>query len=334
MAITPDQKAVLELLLGGQSYAELGDLLGLEEDAVRARARSGLEAIGGSDPDQAVTLSDYLLGQADPIGRADAVRHLRRDPGAHALAASILAELQSISPGADLPDLPPAPSGGRLRAAPATAPPRPPAARPSLADGLRARMRYVLGAGAVILVALVMAVAGVFSGDDEPADDASLDASASSATDDSSLQTDDDSQQERIALEAVGKGDASGEGIVGLTTGDQPYIDIVLSNLEPAPRGQVYVVWFLLDEKRGYPLSPVAPDNQGDYADRFAIPAPAISVAARMRFLNVSLAPIDEVQGAIQDAVDEQELVITKPGRTVLQNSQPLAAGRAGQNAE
>ena len=32
MALTPDQKAVLELLLAGQSYAELEDLLGLSQD--------------------------------------------------------------------------------------------------------------------------------------------------------------------------------------------------------------------------------------------------------------------------------------------------------------
>lgn len=91
---------------------------------------------------------------------------------------------------------------------------------------------------------------------------------------------------------------------------------------------------FLFDEKRGYPLSPIAPDNNGDYEDRFAIPAPAIEVAARMRFLNVSLAPIEDVQKAIEDAVEAEELVITKPGRTVLENSQPLTAAPTEEPAQ
>ena len=112
MALTPDQKAVLELLLAGQSYAELEELLGLSQDDVRSRARSGLTELGGADPDRNVGLSDYLLGQADPIGRADAVRHLRKDAADHDLAARISEELAEMAPAADLPKLPPAPGGG------------------------------------------------------------------------------------------------------------------------------------------------------------------------------------------------------------------------------
>ncbi|MDQ3571591.1 MAG: hypothetical protein M3383_01875 [Actinomycetota bacterium] len=335
MAITPDQKAVLELLLGGQSYSELGDLLGLDEAEVRSRARSGLEAIGGSDPDRHVALSDYLLGQADPIGRADAVRHLREDPADHELAAQILAELRRLAPTGDLPSLPAPPAGGRLLGRQSTSGPRAPGASEPLStklagysSGLGERMRWLLGAGALILVAVVLIASGALSGDDEP--DA-----APPDEDSGSLQTDDEQQLERIELSAVGAGDASGEGIVGLTTGDQPYIDLTLENLAPAPQGQVYVVWFLLNEELGYPLSPIAPDNDGSFADRFAIPAPAIEVAGRMQFLNVSLAPGEAVLTTIEDALQAGELVIEKPGRTVLQNSRPLApaSDEAGQQA-
>src|SRR5262245_10644892 len=112
MALTPDQKAVLELLLAGQSYADLEELLGLSQDDVRSRARSALTELGGTDPDRHVGLSDYLLGQADPIGRADAVRHLRQDAADHDLAARICEQLAEMAPAADLPKLPPAPGGG------------------------------------------------------------------------------------------------------------------------------------------------------------------------------------------------------------------------------
>ena len=82
MAITADQQAMLQLLLErGQSYEDIAQLLGQDEAEVRARARAALTELGGADPDRNVGLTDYLLGQADPIGRADAVRHLRDDPG-------------------------------------------------------------------------------------------------------------------------------------------------------------------------------------------------------------------------------------------------------------
>ncbi len=98
---------MLQLLLErGQSYEDIAGLLGGSRDDVRKRARSALEELGGSDPDREVGLTDYLLGQADPIGRADAVRHLQSDPEALALAEELTAKLRLLAPDADLPDLP------------------------------------------------------------------------------------------------------------------------------------------------------------------------------------------------------------------------------------
>ena len=126
MAVTDEQRAMLQLLLeGGQSYEDIGSLLGIAPDEVRIRARSALTEIGSADPDAQVGLSDYLLGQADPIGRADAVRHLQSDPEANALAQRLVQNLRLLAPRATLPEIP-EPRGGR-RAAP---PPPPPAAAP------------------------------------------------------------------------------------------------------------------------------------------------------------------------------------------------------------
>ena len=124
MALTDEQRAMLQLLLeGGQSYDDIGSLLGIAPDEVRTRARSALGEIGGADPDAQVGLSDYLLGQADPIGRADAVRHLQNDPEANALAQRLVQNLKLLAPKAQLPEIP-EPRGGRS----APAPPPPPAA--------------------------------------------------------------------------------------------------------------------------------------------------------------------------------------------------------------
>src|SRR3954466_11920612 len=109
---------MLQLLLeGGQGYDDIGSLLGIGPDEVRSRARSALTEIGGADPDAQVGLTDYLLGQADPIGRADAIRHLQNDPEANARAERRAQTLRLRAPRAQLPDIP-EPRGGRRGAAP------------------------------------------------------------------------------------------------------------------------------------------------------------------------------------------------------------------------
>src|SRR5918996_1224921 len=106
MPLSPDQKATLQLLLERrQSYADIATVLGGDEAEVGARARAALTALGGTDPDRNVGLTDYLLGQADPIGRADTVRHLRDDAADHRLATELNARLRELFPDAELPRL-------------------------------------------------------------------------------------------------------------------------------------------------------------------------------------------------------------------------------------
>jgi len=122
MALKQDERALLQLVCErGQTYADLAELLGVSEAQVRARARAALAELGGGDPDREVELTDYLLGQADPIGRADAVRYLQHDAAARALAETILTKLAAIAPGAQLVKLPPTKGARRpAAAAPAT----------------------------------------------------------------------------------------------------------------------------------------------------------------------------------------------------------------------
>ena len=85
---------------------------------MRARARTALTELAGADPDRHVGLTDYLLGQADPIGRADAVRHLKDDPEDLALATELAQKLRLVAPEAELPRLP----GEERRPAPGARP--------------------------------------------------------------------------------------------------------------------------------------------------------------------------------------------------------------------
>jgi hypothetical protein len=350
MALTPDQEAVLELVLAGQSYADLEELLGLSRDEVRGRARAGLAELGGADPDRNVGLSDYLLGQADPIGRADAVRHLRQDAADHELAARISERLAEMAPAADLPKLPPAPGGGSFlgRGTPAapTGAEAPADSRSPLASisPSRSRLYAGLGAVAVIVIAVVLGVSGVFSGDDEPAD-AGEETTAGAGGETDAGQTDggqtsgipDGQELSTIPLRPTGNGDARGAATIGLSTGDQPYIDLAVANLERAPERQAYVVWFMFDEDTGYPLSPIFPEN-GEFNDRFAVPPAVVSLIFNRRIgaesIEVALSDAEETLVEIQQAAQDETYQIERPGRTVLEGKIPdlPAAGAQGED--
>jgi hypothetical protein len=79
-ALAPDQRAVVQLVLQQErSYDDLAGLLGISTEAVRERARAGLERVGGSAGDlteeERSEIADYLLGQQS-VSRREATRSL------------------------------------------------------------------------------------------------------------------------------------------------------------------------------------------------------------------------------------------------------------------
>jgi hypothetical protein len=337
--ITQDQRATLQLLLErGQTYADLAALLGEDETAVRARARAALTELVGEDPDSNVGLTDYLLGQADPIGRADASRHLRDDPDDLRIATELAVRLRLMFPTAELPKLPGEgrPAGGRLRRAAPSRGATAPSSGKSLGSRLgfggldqsQSRLIAICGGGAVLLIVIVLAITGAFSGGDDSSASSSSDTSASTTTTadsgDNALQT--------VALKPVGGGDATGTATFGLATGDQPYVDLSIKGLDPAPNGQAYVVWLMLTDTKGYPLSPLTGISQdGGYQNRFSIPSAVLPVIARVQFVDVSIAPVKTIRKLVRDAINNTELVIDEPGTTVLRGAIPKSGqGAAG----
>jgi anti-sigma factor RsiW len=329
MAISADQQATLQLLLErGQSYGDLAKLLGQDEAEVRARARAALTELGGADPDRHVGLTDYLLGQADPIGRADASRHLREDPADHQLAAELSEALRAMFPAAELPRLPGEPrTGGLLRRKPpgvaAAGEPKPERKTPFAGLSESQSRLIVVAAGAgVLLLVVVLAIAGVFGGGDEDP------AVATDAPTSTTEQTDQEVQ--RVSLRAVGGGDASGEALFGLATGDQPFVDVSIDGLDPAPNDQTYVIWLMLTETQGYPLSPIAVSENGSFQDRFSIPSAVLSLVARVQFVDVSIAPVKTIRKLVNDAIENTALVLEEPGEVVLRGRIPKATGQQG----
>jgi hypothetical protein len=150
-----DQQAVLDLVLKrGRSYAGIAGALRLDVDAVRARARAAVCALGSSarsvPPERQAQITDWLLGQADPRTADDAVAYLSSSRAARSWARSAVEGLGPLAEGR-LPLLPvPAPA---RRAERAERRPWPPAA------GL---------AAVAIPSLLVFAVAIVVGSRDEP----------------------------------------------------------------------------------------------------------------------------------------------------------------------
>jgi hypothetical protein len=317
MALTPEQNATLQLLLErGRSYADLADLLQADEEEVRARARSALHELGGADPDRHVALTDYLLGQADPIGRADAVRHLRDDADDYGLASALVETLREMYPGAELPRLPGErrpPRRARRQAAPETAEPSSKALPRLSLDQRQSRILAIGGAAALLLIVAVLAIAGVFGddGEDEPA-----------AGETTSSQGQGDEQAVPVRMRPVGGSDAGGVIVIGFATADQPFVEFQLRKLQPPRNEDAYVLWFLLEDDRGYPLPTELPvDNEGRVSDRLAVPPEVISVALQANSLAVALNDREQLNKNINDALTGGDALLDYPGGTVLKAS-------------
>jgi hypothetical protein len=334
MPLSADQRALLGLVLErDQSYADISGLLGISEDEVRSRARAALAELGGGDPDRNVGLTDYLLGQADPIGRADAVRHLREDPDDRALAERALAALAELAPGAELPRLPGegrtaphlrAPGRRRRRAGAAAE-----AARPASALSSRqARLLVALASGAVILAVAIAAVAGAFSGGGSTTTDTTASATTSSSTGAAATSTTPTTPSAGnqtltpVALKSVGGIPGKGVATFGVATQNTPFLDIRTTGLTPAPKNQVYSVWLALDprKRRGYPVAPLLQAH-----NQFNIPSVVLPLLPRMRTVDIVVSPAKVLQQEIRGVLKSKKpkLILPEPGNLALRGTIP-----------
>lgn len=309
MTISRDQQATLQLLLErGQSYDDLASLLGVGRDQVRDRARAALTELGGADPDRKIGLTDYLLGEADPIDRADASRHLREDPADRELAARLSGRLQELYPHAELPRLPGEPRRER--------PPRAGAGPPPA----RQRLAFVLGGAALALLVAVLAIAGAFGGDGGEDADGS---DPPTAAQDGAVAA----EPVPIRLEPEGGSDAGGVIVFGLAGTDDPFIELQVRNLEPATPEDAYVLWFLSPDGTGFPLpTPLEVDPNGTLSDRIAVPPQIIAFAYQAKTIAIALNNRRRLDREIRRTVATDQDAIGFPGGTVL--SAPITGSR------
>ena len=243
---------------------------------MRTRARTALTDLAGADPDRNVALTDYLLGQADPIDRADAVRHLKDDPEDLALVTELAQKLRLVAPEAELPRLPgedrqPRPRGSTRRRLPKPLKKLAPAPKES-ADGepspprttlsRRQTQGIVVAACATVLVAVgVLAIAGVFNS-----------SSSGSTTTSTSNPT-----------------PPSG------TVQGYPLLPIAAAN----------------NKGQGAKL-----DSNGNFEDSIPIPTAVQSILPNVQAVAITLANNTKVAKSIQTAVQNKQAILTVEGQT------------------
>jgi hypothetical protein len=326
---------MLQLLLSGQSYDDIGSLLGVGADEVRSRARSALQEIGGADPDSQVGLSDYLLGQADPIGRADAVRHLQSDPQANELAQRLVQNLRLLAPSAELPEIP-EPRGGRKAAPPA--PPPAPAEAPAApqtpgtpaapatpkgpgfahrvagafsgiggASGER-RTQLVVGlAGLLALVVVVIVVATSGGGGGDSSDCKGVDTAAAQQAGVPTIKL--------VAAGAAADADCPPSGQITLGATQQaannqnqaPTFALQANavHLAPSADGDRYLLWLYKSDAQSLPLGQETVDDSGNLTGGVPLIAQQVLLLPAFDSIRISKVSATEAQ-QLQQSLQQQ----------------------------
>lgn len=359
LALTDEQRAMLQLLLeGGQGYDDIGSLLGIRPDEVRSRARSALGEIGGADPDGQVALSDYLLGQADPIGRADAVRLLQSDPDTNALAQRLVQNLRLLAPKAALPEIP-EPRGGRRAAAPPAPPPPPlpppPASAPptqppppagqippgpgfaSRAAGFfsglgsltgRRRTQVVVGTAAALALVIVIIVVATSSGGGGGT------GSNCAAVNTASAQQAGIPTMKLAAAGSFANADCPPSGQITLgtaqptsnTKSQTPTFALQANAVQLSPTGsnQGYLLWLYKSDSQSVPLGPASVDAKGNLTATIPVPAQELLLIPAFQTIKVTKltsAQATQIQQSVKSQGKKPTLLVPFVGETVLQGN-------------
>ena len=344
---------MLQLLLSGQSYEDIGSLLGVDSDEVRSRARSALAEIGGADPDAQVGLSDYLLGQADPIGRADAVRHLQGDPEANALAQRLVQNLRLLAPNAQLPEIPEARGGRRAQApppppaAPGQAPPATPQApatpparqSPGFASRVagvfsgiggssgKRRTQFMVGLAGVLALVVVVVVVATSGGssDGSGGDCKSVDTATAQQAGVPTIKL--------AATGAAADADCPPSGQITLGAQQQaansnnqtPAFALTANavNLPPSANGERYLLWLYKSDTQSLPLGQETVDSSGNLTGGVPLIAQQVLLLPAFDSIRISKVTSTEAQ-QVQQSLQSQG---KKPTGVVQFVGQPVLTG-------
>jgi len=292
MALSEDSRSLLQLLLArDKSYSDIAGLLGVDESEVRARAHSALTEINGSDPDRGANLTDYLLGQADPLDRAATARALAEDPEVRETASDLSAQLRLLVPGADLPALD-VTAGSLGSGSRRSREARNQASKKSTESdsarnrsvggffsGLTMAQRRLLAilVLAAVLIVVVLAVVALVDSDGN----------------DESGNADEPAPTTAILRPVEGE---QGRGVVNFGfSGTELAAQLQFSELEPSAQGQSYVVW-LFGPGGSFPINQSSVDDAGAIAGQVPINQALLCFIAGDLFPDMRLSRVDNAE--------------------------------------
>ncbi|MBN8869414.1 MAG: hypothetical protein J0H66_05995 [Solirubrobacterales bacterium] len=286
MPLSEDSRALLQLLLGrGKSYADISGLLGIDEAEVRRRAGVALAEVDDSVPAPDQELTDYLLGQADEISRADIGNRISSDPATAEQAESLTDQLRLLVPGATLPK-PGSAEGGKPKPAPKAAAPA--ASSTSGSDGSATKKSFggfssitghqrrliaVLLGGALLAAVVILLVTGVIGGgsDDEP------ETPKSSPT--------------VAVLQPVDGSAASGQVQFGFS-GTALAANLQINDLKPSEKGQGYAIW-LYGSTGAFPIHAQQVGKSGSISGQIQVNEAVICLIASDFFPTLRVSRVD-----------------------------------------
>lgn len=325
VTLKQDERALLQLICErGQSYDDLAGLLGISPEEVHERARASLQSLAGTDPDAEVGLTDYLLGQADHIDRADVARFLQQDQPTLDLATDLTIKIRALAPNAALPKLPSA--RGSRRSAPSTARARSAEAKAVAGStGPSTDQRKIIGlfaAAGVVLIAAILLIANPFSSDDE---------APATRAEDQALADEADAPAEDAPLTTASLSPVSGSGVGGSAefgvTEQVLFVDVQVDGLAPLKGDEIYLVWLMASEEAGFPLpTPLTPDENGSVGGQIAVPEPATQLVAPIT-TSVAISQTDRKQlnSEIKRARDAESPLLPFVGEMLASGDLPTA---------
>jgi hypothetical protein len=253
--LPPDQNAALSLLLRRRkSYAEVAELLGIEERAVHDRAHAALAVLAPRQarelaPERREEIGDYLLGQQASVSERIRTRSfLDGSPPGRAWANALSAELAALA-GASLPDMPEPPHGeGEAHDALARAqPPVAVQAGSTAAHAARPLPSSRVGGAlllAAIAAAIVVAIVLISGGSGSPKHQGSSASAAPTATGTGSTAATTGKAKENRRITLTSPDPASKSiGVAEVLSEGSKYAFYLAAEHLPASNGFFYAVW-------------------------------------------------------------------------------------------
>lgn len=285
MPLSDDQKALLRLLSQReQGYEDIAALKGKSVAEVREEVRDALATLDAPPPEPPPPAPAPGSPSSPPTAAEDAPAKVEAPSGED--RASVGGQAKSSMPTPSQPDR---------------------TGRPRSVSPVERRRFVLVAAGALGVVAVVLAAVALFGGDSDSSAPTGEGALGETVLSESSAATDE--RVTRAVLRPVAGGDAEGLAVFG-RAGKQVRLGIAAKGLEAAPKGKAYVVWLADSAGRMVPVTPVAANASGEIAVQQQIPGEVLLYLAGGVFdeIDISLVSAGRYRAAVARAQKQNKL--------------------------